>query len=279
MQLFYVYVYFDPRFTGKYIIDGREVNLKPVYIGKGKSSRVLKHINTKRKTKLGNLNRHLISNGILPSYEILKEFENEEDAHTYEVKLIREIGREDLGRGPLYNLTDGGEGVSGRLWSDEEKHIVSVRSKDYWNNISEDGKKLHGIISKSNKTNQGKLEGIIKYKQTRNNWTDDYKAEIERRRMLTWKKNYCNTKEKKDQRKEKCMQASLKRQMYFLTYKNNNGDIKQGFLKDLIACGWGKDAIEWRIKGKIPTNKPYRVRHTGDVIVITEVVKKRYSSS
>ncbi len=279
MQTFYVYGYLDPRFPGKYIIDGCEINFKPVYIGKGRNNRVLKHINTKRKTKLSNLNKHLISNGIAPIYKILKEFKNEADAHNYEIKLIKEIGREDLGKGPLYNLTDGGEGACGRLWTDDEKHIVRMRSTNYWNNKDRDGRKLHGVLSKNNRTTQGKLKGINKCKQTKNNWTDEYKKEIENKRITSWKENYCNTTEKKNQRTEKCIQASLKRKMYFLTYKNNDGDIKEGFLKDLIACGWGKDALEWRIKGKIPINKPYKVKPSKEIIVITNVEKRVYSSS
>lgn len=279
MQTFYVYVYLDPRFSGNYIVDGHEINFKPVYIGKGKDSRVLRHINTKRKTKLTNLNKHLISSGISPIYKILKSFNNEADAHFYESKLIKEVGREDLGRGPLYNLTNGGEGTCGRLWTDKERHMVSIRSSNYWNNIDEDGRRLHGNLSKSNRTIQGKLNGINKRKQTKDNWTEKYKEEIESKRITSWKENYCNTTEKKNQRTKKCIQASLKRKMYFLTYINNDGDIKEGFLKDLIACGWGKDALEWRIKGKIPINKPYKVKPSKEIIVITNVEKRVYSSS
>jgi hypothetical protein len=37
----------------------------------------------------------------------------EKEALALEIRLIAEIGREDLGRGPLLNLTDGGIGLTG----------------------------------------------------------------------------------------------------------------------------------------------------------------------
>jgi hypothetical protein len=53
-------------------------------------------------------------------YEIVEENLTWEEACHLEKKLIREIGRRDLGLGTLVNLTDGGEGNSN--WNDNNTH-------------------------------------------------------------------------------------------------------------------------------------------------------------
>lgn len=46
-----------------------------------------------------------------------------------EVRLIKKIGRRDLGLGPLTNLTDGGQGANGMIVSEENKKKASDRMK------------------------------------------------------------------------------------------------------------------------------------------------------
>ncbi len=52
---------------------------------------------------------------------------SEPNAHAEEIRLIALYGRIDNGTGCLRNLTDGGEGVTGRIQSDEEKRWRSER--------------------------------------------------------------------------------------------------------------------------------------------------------
>ena len=61
--------------------------------------------------------------------EILAENLSWEDACDLEKLLISEYGRKDLGLGTLCNLTDGGDGVVGRVVSEECKQKISNGNK------------------------------------------------------------------------------------------------------------------------------------------------------
>jgi hypothetical protein len=104
MKRFYVYEYVDRR-TGT-----------PFYVGKGKNYRLSSHMNEAKKSSevnpklemIRSLNYeegviiNIVDDNLLESYSL-----------ALEAKLIRKIGRKDLGQGPLLNRTNGGEGLSG----------------------------------------------------------------------------------------------------------------------------------------------------------------------
>ena len=84
----------------------------PYYIGKGKRNRI--------HSKLHSVN--------LPPRErrvYLKTGLTAEEASKHEIYLISVLGRKDLGTGILRNLTDGGEGVPGRVVSQETRDKLS----------------------------------------------------------------------------------------------------------------------------------------------------------
>ena len=59
-----------------------------------------------------------------------EEFATREEAAAREIELIALYGRRDLGRGPLTNLTDGGEyGVPGSTFNIGRKHSAETRAK------------------------------------------------------------------------------------------------------------------------------------------------------
>lgn len=111
--MFYTYRYIDPRTN------------KPFYIGKGTGSRAYdSHDYNKqvsgRIRKLKELGfKHII---------LLNECVDEKEAFDEEIRLIKQYGRKDLGHGPLLNHTNGGDGVAGRIWTEEQRQR---RSKQY----------------------------------------------------------------------------------------------------------------------------------------------------
>ena len=86
----------------------------PYYIGKGKGDRAWK--------KRGR--------GVNPPSDkskilILKTNLPESEAFRHEIYMIAVFGRKDVGTGILYNFTDGGEGCSGMIHTEEAKRRVS----------------------------------------------------------------------------------------------------------------------------------------------------------
>lgn len=105
LKVFYVYQYVDKN-TGI-----------PIYVGKGKSDRKQAHMRNARKGLDSAFYQAIRDLGYEEGIEIRIVQENMSEARALrlETKLIDEIGRVDLGTGPLLNRTSGGEGISGGL--------------------------------------------------------------------------------------------------------------------------------------------------------------------
>jgi hypothetical protein len=76
----------------------------------------------------------------------LKQNLTEREAFRHEIYMIAVFGRKDLGTGILYNKTNGGEGLSGAIRSDETKRKIGkankgkTRSDETKNKLSEANK-------------------------------------------------------------------------------------------------------------------------------------------
>ena len=86
----------------------------PYYIGKGSGGRVYKR--SKKCTKPPKDKNRII---------ILKNNLTEKEAFRHEKYMIFVFGRKDLGTGILHNKTDGGEGVSGHIYTEEQKQKIT----------------------------------------------------------------------------------------------------------------------------------------------------------
>ena len=113
MREYYVYAYLDPRKEGEYIYGDIKFEYEPFHIGKGKGRRIYMGISESKKDYHKNRKiKKIISDGFFPVLLKLKEDLNEEEAFDEEIRLIKLIGRNDLGKGSLTNLTDGGGGTT-----------------------------------------------------------------------------------------------------------------------------------------------------------------------
>jgi len=132
---FYVYVYLDPRKPGKYKYGEYEFDYEPFYVGKGEGYRINVHLyesklendeNKLKTNKIKKIQREIESDPIKFLY---KKNMIEQNALELETIMIVTIGRINLNAGPLTNLTNGGEGKSGHIVSDETKQKISNANK------------------------------------------------------------------------------------------------------------------------------------------------------
>ena len=97
----YVYLYEDPK-TGI-----------PRYIGKGTGNRAYAHLKSSHNHRLHNMIKKRAKEGFNPMPRILKNDISPLVACAVEIFWIAVFGRDDTGKGSLFNATDGGDGASG----------------------------------------------------------------------------------------------------------------------------------------------------------------------
>jgi len=100
MDTFYVYRYTCP------------IRDEVIYIGKGRRRRWSVHLSRTDKHPLTQRIQWIRKQGAEPIIDFICQGEYEEFAFLVEVEAISKYGRKDLGKGPLLNLTDGGEGCT-----------------------------------------------------------------------------------------------------------------------------------------------------------------------
>jgi len=131
---FYTYIYLDLRKLGNFKYGNLEFDYEPFYVGKGSNQRIFVHLERKDgETRKSRIIKNLLTLEVLPIMGIIEIFSDEKEAFLNESFLIKTIGRDDLGLGPLANLTDGGDGQSGFKFSKESKQRRSKRMKGQGN--------------------------------------------------------------------------------------------------------------------------------------------------
>jgi len=169
---FYVYIYLDPRRQGPYIYnDGKEKFIfeeAPFYVGKGVADRMYHHL-TDNPLDRNNLKKNKIKKikqcGLEPKIIKLKQKLTDEEAKLLEKRLIRLIGRQNLNRGPLTNLTNGGDGTYGYKPSESAKKNWRKSIKKHYS-IEKNRKKIGFLSTKEGMISKyGIEEGTQKYNE------------------------------------------------------------------------------------------------------------------
>jgi len=154
MMNFYTYVY-------------KRTDGTPFYVGKGHGNRIMQHLYDARGNRNSNriaikIIRKMLRNGEEPIIEKLIDNIDEELALFIEQEYIAKYGRIDNGTGILANLTDGGEGGSGYVVSDEKKKKTSETMKG-----TRGGKNNPFYGKKHNKETLAKMSASIKANPTK----------------------------------------------------------------------------------------------------------------
>lgn len=134
MNDYYVYIYYEP---------GTAI---PIYVGKGRRDRAWIHLqfwSQNKNTPFACKIRNLLKEGYSPQPEILHYNLSESEAYLIEMQLIRQYGCRFDETGTLFNMTYGGEGVSGAQWhlNSNQKLAISKRMLGNANGEGNTGKK------------------------------------------------------------------------------------------------------------------------------------------
>lgn len=173
---FYVYVYTDPTRQAKKRYGSYNFTHEPFYIGYGSGQRCYRHLREVLKGNIHGGNTHkkrrilnILESGKEPVIYLLASGMTEEVAKTFEIYIISKIGRRDKKTGPLTNMTDGGEGCSGAIHSEETrmKRSKTLKAKLYKLLSTELGKEAYSTMCK---------DGWVTRKQNPKFTTEEYKA-------------------------------------------------------------------------------------------------------
>lgn len=214
---YYVYILRDPR-----------KNNEPFYVGKGKGDRSNHHIkkyDTHNKFK-NNVIDKILNEGLNVITEYYKFNLKEKEALDLEINLISKIGRRDKGTGPLTNLTDGGEGVSGYIRSEESRKklnqeridsgvYIKIANKNRGRKFSDEHRKKlsesHKGLGQSEETKKkraDKLRGIKRSEELKKQWSENKKGN---KNPMFGKPSPNKGKSMSQEQKDKIRQSILKR--------------------------------------------------------------------
>ena len=129
---FYTYIFLDPREVSTIFRYKTENNSyvsfkqgKPYYVGKRKRTQLRPDAENSRRNRIFNAKTERIKKAGCVPIRVVFGPTIEALAFAREIFLIKTIGRVNLKTGPLVNLTDGGEGSSGQVYTDELRKIRS----------------------------------------------------------------------------------------------------------------------------------------------------------
>ena len=210
----------------------------PYYIGKGKGNRIY---STDRKVKLPKDKSRII---------FLKQNLTEDEAFRHETYMISLFGRKDLGTGILRNLTDGGEGSSGAVISEETRSKQSAARKG--RTCTEEHKRK---VSEA-------LKGKIISEETRKKLSEAHKGKTlseEHRRKISGRNHYFYGKTHSEETRRKMSEALQGEKNHFYgktlseeTRRKISESVKERWRQYRISKGLDRiDSTKGYIKGNV----------------------------
>lgn len=174
---FYVYIYEDEKSL-------------PIYVGRGKGKRLYDHLKIVKSRKKPHPFYHklkkILANGFKPKIYKVKENLSVNQANDLEIKLIKKIGRKDLKKGSLLNLSDGGDGLLNM--TQRHRNIIRKRHKGKINSkqtrkkmsLAKKGiKKSTAHRKKLSQVNKGKKQSKETIKKKKNKrWINNGKRSL-----------------------------------------------------------------------------------------------------
>jgi len=114
-NIHYVYVYLDPRRPSQWnVLNKFTFDYEPFYVGKGKGSRMLVHLRDTSATRKVNKIKAIKQLNLEPIIVKVIEHLSDDESKAIEKSMIADLGTieivHNVKRGPLTNLTEGGEG-------------------------------------------------------------------------------------------------------------------------------------------------------------------------
>jgi len=159
----------------------------PFYVGKGtcKGGRIEEHrsdaiANRGSNRYRINIIRKIRREGGQVDYEIVSFFNDESCAFDKERELISFYGRINNGTGILVNMTDGGEGVSGRIVSKETRKKISDANKGkiVWIQGKHHSEETKKKMSEKHKGRKSPLKGRPRTEETKKKISESNKGKI-----------------------------------------------------------------------------------------------------
>jgi hypothetical protein len=179
----------------------------PYYIGKGKDRRAYQS------------HRHISKPKDKDIILFLKQNLTEDEAFKHEKYMINVLGRKDLGTGILINLTEGGEGTSGSVRSEETKEKIgnSNRGENSWWYGKIHSDETRKIMSEAKRGEKHPYYGKT--------LTEEHKRKLSESRMGKLNPNYGKTHTEEIRRK---MSESLKGRTLSEEHKRKLSEARKG---------------------------------------------------
>jgi len=152
----------------------------------------------------------------------LKQNLTEEEAFKHEIYMIAVLGRKDLGTGILRNLTDGGQGTSSAIRTDEWKKNMNKRDKIRRKNQT-------GIYSITPERRKEIASYCVENKLGIHGMTDEQRKELGRKSGKYCKKNGLGIfAETKEDRSKRATQTNYQKWMCLETgFVTNAGNLSR----------------------------------------------------